>query len=164
MSLLSKLRRYMGGRRILFPLSLLLSASSSLAGLVPYILIWFIVRELLIPGSLPEGGGIASFAVWAAVSAVSGVVLYFLALMSSHLAAFRVESNIRRHHPLLSGAPAAGSRRYPARSGDRRGSDFRNQLAARTGLHDSADHRRRDNDVHDEHLQPRIHAQVHEFP
>ena len=86
----------MGGRRILFPLSLLLSASSSLAGLVPYILIWFIVRELLIPGSLPEGGGIASFAVWAAVSAVSGVVLYFLALMSSHLAAFRVESNIRK--------------------------------------------------------------------
>ena len=86
----------MGGRRILFPLSLLLSASSSLAGLVPYILIWFIVRELLIPGSLPEGGGIVSFAVWAAVSAVSGVVLYFLALMSSHLAAFRVESNIRK--------------------------------------------------------------------
>ena len=96
MSLLSKLQRYMGGRRILFPLSLFLSALSSMAGLVPYILIWLIVRELLLPGSLPEGGGIVSFAVWAAVSAASGVLLYFLALMSSHLAAFRVESNIRK--------------------------------------------------------------------
>ena len=86
----------MGRRRILLPLSLFLSAASSLAGLIPYILIWFIVRELLIPGSLPEDGGIVKFAVWAAVSAVSGVVLYFLALMSSHLAAFRVESNIRK--------------------------------------------------------------------
>ena len=86
----------MGRRRILLPLSLFLSAASSLAGLIPYILIWLIVRELLIPGSLPEDGGIIKFAIWAAVSAVSGVILYFLALMSSHLAAFRVESNIRK--------------------------------------------------------------------
>ena len=52
----------MGKRRILLPLSLFLSAASSLAGLIPYILIWLIVRELLIPGSLPEDGGIVKFA------------------------------------------------------------------------------------------------------
>ena len=96
MNILSKLQSYMGRRRILFPLSLFLSVVSSLAGLVPYILIWFIARELLIPGTLPEGSGVTRLAVWAAVAAVGGVLLYFAALLSSHLAAFRVESNIRR--------------------------------------------------------------------
>lgn len=47
MGTLKKLQGYMGQRRILFPLSLILSALSALAGLVPYILIWLIVKELL---------------------------------------------------------------------------------------------------------------------
>ncbi len=49
---------------------------------------------------LLSGGVIADdtvpYAWWATGLAVLGVILYFLALMSSHLAAFRVESNIRK--------------------------------------------------------------------
>ena len=39
---------------------------------------------------------ISAFAWWAVGTAVAGIVLYFAALMSSHLAAFRVESNLRK--------------------------------------------------------------------
>ena len=94
MNVLSKLKKYMGKRAPLLPLSLLLSASGEIAGTLPFILIWMIVLKLL------SGGVIADDAVpypwWATGLAVLGVILYFLALMSSHLAAFRVESNIRK--------------------------------------------------------------------
>lgn len=85
----------MGQRRILFPLSLILSALSALAGLVPYILIWLIVKELLVPDTVGDTDMMV-YAWWAAGLAIGSVVLYFVALMASHLAAFRVESNIRR--------------------------------------------------------------------
>lgn len=95
MGTLKKLQGYMGQRRILFPLSLILSALSALAGLVPYILIWLIVKELLVPETTCNTDMMV-YAWWAAGLAVGGVLLYFAALMASHLAAFRVESNIRR--------------------------------------------------------------------
>lgn len=37
----------MGKRKVLLPAAMLLSALSALAGMLPYILIWLIVRELL---------------------------------------------------------------------------------------------------------------------
>lgn len=86
----------MGSRRFLLPLSMLLSALSALAGLLPFILIWFIVRELLLTGGTSVSGDVVTLAWWAAGTAVAGIVLYFAALMSSHLAAFRVEANLRR--------------------------------------------------------------------
>lgn len=87
----------MGRRRALLPLAVLLSTLGGLAGMAPFVFIWLIVRELL-----SAGGGEASsrlvmeYAWWAAGTAVGGVALYFCALMCSHLAAFRVESNIRK--------------------------------------------------------------------
>ena len=47
MSTLKKLQNYMGKRKVLLPAAMLLSALSALAGMLPYILIWLIVRELL---------------------------------------------------------------------------------------------------------------------
>ena len=86
----------MGNRRILLPLSMLLSALSALSGLLPFILIWLIVRELMATGGTLVSGNVVTYAWWAAGLAIGSVVLYFAALMSSHLAAFRVESNLRR--------------------------------------------------------------------
>lgn len=96
MNTLRKLQRYMGKRKILLPLSMLLSALSSLAGLLPFILVWLIVKELLATGGTPVSGNVITYAWWVAGLAVAGVVLYTAALMASHLAAFRVESNLRR--------------------------------------------------------------------
>ncbi|MDR0415509.1 MAG: ABC transporter ATP-binding protein/permease [Prevotellaceae bacterium] len=96
MSTLKKLQQYAGKRKILFPLSMLLSAISALAGMLPFVLIWFIVGELFASGGQASASGnMIAYAWWAAGSAIASVVLYFGALMLSHLAAFRVESNMR---------------------------------------------------------------------
>lgn len=96
MNTLKKLQHYMGKRKILLPISVLLSALSALAGLLPFILVWLIVKELLVAGGMSVSANVIAYAWWAAGVAVAGVFLYFAALMASHLAAFRVEANLRR--------------------------------------------------------------------
>lgn len=86
----------MGRRKALLPLAVGLSALGGLAGFAPFVFIWLIVKELLTGGSPGASPHITAYALWAAGTAVGGVVLYFGALMCSHLAAFRVESNIRK--------------------------------------------------------------------
>ncbi len=97
MHTLTKLQTYMDGRKALLPAALFLSAISTIAGMVPYILIWLIIRELF---SLGRGSFssdlIAFYAWWAVGMAIASIILYFLALSISHLAAFRVETNMRR--------------------------------------------------------------------
>lgn len=97
MSTLKRLSSYAGRRKALLPLSMFLSAIGALTGMAPFILIWLIVRELLAAGGMPaDPGYIVSLGWWTAATAAGSVVLYFAALMASHLAAFRVESNLRR--------------------------------------------------------------------
>lgn len=97
MGTLKRLRKYAGRRKALLPLAMFLSASSALAGMLPFVLIWLIVRELFLSGGAVAGNGdVVRYAWWAALSAVGSVLLYFAALMSSHLMAFRVEANLRR--------------------------------------------------------------------
>lgn len=96
MGTLKKLQQYAGKRKILFLLSMILSAVSALAGMLPFVSIWLIVRELFASsGAISPSGNIITYAWWAAGSAIASVVLYFGALMFSHLAAFKVESNMR---------------------------------------------------------------------
>lgn len=97
MKVLKRLMAYMTGRKALLPLALILSALSALFGLLPFLCIWLIVRELLSasPGDL--AGRVWFYAIGAAATAVVSVILYFFALSASHLAAFRVEVNLRRH-------------------------------------------------------------------
>lgn len=85
----------MGKRKALLPISLVLSALNGLLALVPAILVWFIVRTLIDSGGTPEGTAVYQYAWWAFAAAVFSIVLYFVALMLSHLAAFRVECNLR---------------------------------------------------------------------
>lgn len=96
MSTLAKLQKYMIGRKMLLPLSLVLSALGALAGMVPYILIWFIIREFITAGTSSRAL-IYTYAWWAAGLAIGSVVIYFAALSVSHLAAFRVECTMRLH-------------------------------------------------------------------
>ncbi len=97
MSTLSKLQTHMAGRKALLPLSLVLSALSALAGMAPYILIWFIIREFITAGGVSSSGLIQNYAWWAAGLAIASILIYFSALSVSHLAAFRVETNMRRY-------------------------------------------------------------------
>ncbi len=96
MSTLSKLKQYMKGQTTLLPLSLGLSALSAITGMAPYILIWLIAREFLNTTGDYSSSKITNYTVWAASLAITSIALYFLALSASHLAAFRVETNMRR--------------------------------------------------------------------
>ena len=96
MNILRKFKPYMGSRSPLLPSALILSAVSSMVTMLPVIFIWLIIRELFKSENEIAYDLINSYAWWAIVSAVSGIIIYFLALASSHLAAFRVETEMRR--------------------------------------------------------------------
>lgn len=96
MKTLKRLGAYMGGRKYLLPCSVALSAVNGLLSLVPFILLWLVVRTLLIAKGNLSNTPLIDYALWAFVISVASVLLYFLALMLSHLAAFRIETNMRR--------------------------------------------------------------------
>ncbi len=86
----------MSGRKALLPSALALSAISSLMGMLPFIFIWLIAGELFKSQADSSPELINTYAWYAMGTAVGGICLYFLALMLSHLAAFRAETNMRR--------------------------------------------------------------------
>ena len=96
MKTLKRLGAYMGGRKYLLPCSVALSAVNGLLSLVPFILLWLVVRTLLIAKGNLSNTPLIDYALWAFIISVVNVLLYFLALMLSHLAAFRIETNMRR--------------------------------------------------------------------
>ncbi len=97
-SALSVLMDYAGRRRVLTYLSWVLSAVSALIALAPFIFVWLIVREVLsADGNFAAvQGELALYGWWAVGSALISMLIYFAALMCSHVAAFRVASNMRK--------------------------------------------------------------------
>lgn len=95
-SSLSKLFVYAGKFRYLTIASWILSVISAWLALVPFYYIWRIMKELL--SVAPDFGKAAHLKEygWAAVGfAILSMLVYVCALMCSHLAAFRVQANIR---------------------------------------------------------------------
>ena len=95
-SVLKRFTPYMGRKKALLPLSLALSGLSAVLNIVPFVLVWYITRDIL---SAPQSINISnvSFYAWLAfASAIGGILIYFCALMSSHLAAFRVEVGMQK--------------------------------------------------------------------
>lgn len=95
---LSVLMDYAGRRRVLTYLSWVLSAVSALTALVPFIFVWLIVREIIqADGNFAAvQGSLSVYGWWAVGSALISMLVYFAALMCSHVAAFRVASNMRK--------------------------------------------------------------------
>lgn len=95
---LSVLMDYAGRRRVLTYLSWVLSAVSALTALVPFIFVWLIVREVIeADGNFAAvQGELALYGWWAVGSALISMLIYFAALMCSHVAAFRVAGNMRK--------------------------------------------------------------------
>ncbi len=96
MSVFKRLTPYMQSRKILFPFALLFSALSAIAGMIPFIYVWFIVRELFTATGNISYDMVKHYAIIAVIFSAASVLLYFAALVCSHLVAFRIEGNIRR--------------------------------------------------------------------
>lgn len=95
---LSVLMNYAGRRRVLTYLSWVLSAVSALTALVPFIFVWLIVREVIEANGnfAAVQGSLSVYGWWAVGSALISMLVYFAALMCSHVAAFRVAGNMRK--------------------------------------------------------------------
>ena len=93
---LSRILSYAGRHKNLTLLGCVLSALSAVSGLIPFVCVWLAAKNALVTWpdfeethNLVRWGWIA---VW---TAVGSIVLYFAALMSTHIAAFRTARNIR---------------------------------------------------------------------
>ena len=94
---LSVLLGYAGSYKGLTFLGLALSAIAMILGMLPYICIWLVARDLIaVAPNWTQAVGISRYGWMAFAFAVAGIVVYFAALMCTHLAAFRTASNIRK--------------------------------------------------------------------
>ncbi len=99
---LKRLLRYAGGYKYLTIASWILSALSALVALLPFVYIWKVIKEVL--DAAPNYGDVQELSHngWmAVVFAVAAILIYIVSLICSHLAAFRVQANIRMramHH------------------------------------------------------------------
>ena len=95
-SVLSRLMGYAGKHRYFTYASWFLSAISALIALLPFIYIWKIIKEVLdVAPNLSAATGLVHNGIMAMVFAIASFLIYIGALMCSHLAAFRVATNMR---------------------------------------------------------------------
>ena len=88
---------YAGSYKGLTFLGLGLSAVAMILGMLPYICIWLVARELIaVAPNWSQATDIARYGWMAFAFAFAGIIVYFTALMCTHLAAFRTASNIRK--------------------------------------------------------------------
>lgn len=94
---LSRLIVYAGKYKGLLFSGLFLSAVAMILGMAPYVCIWLVVKELIaVVPDWTQATEIAKYGWMAFAFAVGGILVYFAALMCTHLAAFRTASNIRK--------------------------------------------------------------------
>ena len=88
---------FAGERRSLTYVGCALAAVAMAINMVPYVCIWLVIRSLVrVAPNWQEATDIAQYG-WAAFGfAVAGILVYFAALMCTHLAAFRTATNIRK--------------------------------------------------------------------
>jgi ATP-binding cassette subfamily B protein len=94
--ILKRFTPYMGKKKALLPLSLVLSALSAALNIIPFVLVWYITCDILSAPQAIDTSSVSTYAWLAFASAIGGLVVYYGALMSSHLAAFRVEAGMQK--------------------------------------------------------------------
>ena len=94
---LSVLLGYAGSHRRLTLLGLGLSAVSMVCSMIPYLCIWLAARDLIaVAPDWTRARSVTGYGWTAFAFAVGGILIYFLGLMCTHLAAFRTAANIRK--------------------------------------------------------------------
>lgn len=95
-SVLSRLTGYAGKHKYFTYASWFLSAISAFIALLPFIYIWKIIKEVLfVAPDFSSATGLVHNGIMAMVFAIAAFLVYIGALMCSHLAAFRVATNMR---------------------------------------------------------------------
>jgi ATP-binding cassette subfamily B protein len=88
---------YAGNYKVLTFLGLTLSGIAMVLGMLPYICVWLVARDLIaVAPNWTLATGIGKYGWLAFWFSLAGIIVYFAALMCTHLAAFRTASNIRK--------------------------------------------------------------------
>ena len=95
-SVISQLFEYAGNHKYFTVSSWILAAISAIVALVPFYYIWCIIKEVVeVRDDFGKATHIVSYG-WSAVGmSLLAMVIYIAALMCSHIAAFRVQANMR---------------------------------------------------------------------
>ena len=92
---LGRLLEYAGGHKWLSVLGCGLSGVSAAVGIFPFVFVWYAARGILTPGGgVPAG--LARYGWYALAAALLSAAIYLAGLMCTHLAAFRVATNMRK--------------------------------------------------------------------
>ena len=95
-SILSRLMGYAGKHKCFTYVSWILSAISALVALLPFLYIWKIIKEVLdVAPNFSAATGLVHNGIMAMIFSIASFLIYICALMCSHLAAFRVATNMR---------------------------------------------------------------------
>lgn len=86
------IRQYAGGHKHLITLGRFLAAISAVMTLIPYYLMWKIIR-VAVSGDNP--GLITTYAILAVALIIGALFVYIAALLCTHISAFRVQANMR---------------------------------------------------------------------
>ncbi len=101
---LSKMFSYAGKYHKFTILGCVLSGISTIFSMLPFVCIWFVIRDLIQAinmGDITQATKSSQYAWLAVLFSVLSILLYFLALNCAHLAAFRTATNMRKaalHH------------------------------------------------------------------
>ena len=88
---------YAGKYKWLTFLGMFLSAVAMIMGMIPYICIWLAARDLIaVAPNWTEAANIGTYGWTAFGFSFGGIIVYFAALMCTHLSAFRTAANIRK--------------------------------------------------------------------
>lgn len=94
-SVLARLMPYARGKKWLFYAALGLSSLSAVLNILPFVFIWLIAKEIFVSTKI-DIETVSLYGLLALVGAVVSMLAYFVALMCSHLAAFKIEVEMRR--------------------------------------------------------------------
>ena len=101
---LSRMWGFAGKRHWLTIASCILAGISTVLSIIPFVCIWFVIRDILYAmkkGDLSLAASSGHYAWLAVAFSLLSILLYFVALCCSHLAAFRTATNMKKeamHH------------------------------------------------------------------
>ena len=95
-SLLSELFEYGGNYKYLTILGMILSGISAVSAVIPVIFIWLCVSEIFkVWPNISLVQNIEQYGLLALIFSIVGMAIYFISLLFTHFAAFRIAKNIR---------------------------------------------------------------------
>lgn len=101
---LSRMFEFAGNRHWLTIAGCILAGLSTILSMIPFVYIWFVIRDILhamMQGNISLAASSGHYAWLAVAFSMLSIFLYFVALCCSHLAAFRTATNMKKeamHH------------------------------------------------------------------